>query len=188
MVAAAECAELHATVAAGEFFEALAAKRQAAESVRQVARAPLPVGGHGFVQPGEQLGRGAFVSQQAGVGVESHGRHAAADVAADGRRVEQFAGGDDGADAHLAGQVHVGHERDVADIVGAPQPVDRRGDVGRQRLDEPSREGRQMGLTHRGASSLGSGPTMRNSRFGALRRVIAAATAQRSRPRWVASR
>lgn len=59
-----------------------------------------------------------------GWGVECDGGHAAADVAADGVWVEELCGCEGDADADVVREVDVGHDGDVADVVGAGETVE----------------------------------------------------------------
>src|ERR1044072_5216492 len=96
-------------------------------------------------------------------------------------------GGDDGADADVAGEVDIWHEGDVADIVGLAASRDGFRHIDGERLGEPSGERCEGGghcvISSREGAGGPVGPMISKTSVGAFRRVIAAATSERSRPR-----
>jgi hypothetical protein len=100
-------------------------------------------------EPGKDLGGDSRIAKRVGIGVHGDGEHAAADVSADGLRVDQRRRGDDDANADLFGKVHVGHHRDVVDVGRAPQAVDGLRHILRQRRRQPRAQRRHSQLSHR---------------------------------------
>ena len=117
--------------------------------------------------------------------VEPDGGHSATDVAANGGRVDQAAGGERDTDTHLPRAVHVGHHRHLADVRGLREPIERADDVGRERAGEPAVYRHASGwesVGQRGSSPPSPGAVARYSKRsdGARFRVIACATSPRS--------
>jgi hypothetical protein len=108
VVAAAERSELDLHVASARRCSAFVGELDVA-----VAAFRLANGRHASAQLREQPRRGLLGVERDTRRVEAEHQHAAADVAADGLRVGRVRRSDDRADAHVFGEVHVGHHRDV---------------------------------------------------------------------------
>jgi hypothetical protein len=127
VVAPSERAQLEAALARFALLELRMRQRRRRQRLGQ-----RPGTGHGVlqrrdvgVQPTEQPGGNGPIAHRLGVVAEAQRRHAATDVATDGRRIEQPRGGNHGADAHLLREVHVGHDGDTANVVAGGEPRQR---------------------------------------------------------------
>jgi hypothetical protein len=99
-----------------------------------------------LVELRQQASGGVLVVDERRLDVERNSCHAAADVAADGGGVDQLARGDDGSDAHLLGEMDVGHDRHRGDVVAGAEAIDRQGYLAIDRFGEPGVDRRQRGI------------------------------------------
>ena len=187
VVAAAQRAELEPALPLGERLQRPVRQvaRLSAPGERQRAGAVPPPGRDALAEFPQHAAGVAGVAEGVGRGVERHRQHPAPDVSADGGGVEQAARRHRRPDAHVAGEVDVGHHRDVDDVVGPPDPLDRlpRRRLHRPREPLPDRGGRRcFGRVHGSPPSAGRAPagTAANDRLGARFRLTDRATTARS--------
>jgi hypothetical protein len=119
VITAPQGAQLDAPIATFHRFQAGMAERfigkRGGESPDGAGRG-MPDRRDPLAEPCEQSRGDALVRQAIGIAIETEGRHAASNVSADGLRIDGLAGRDDHPDAHPVGEVHVGHDRDAADV------------------------------------------------------------------------
>jgi hypothetical protein len=73
----------------------------------------------------QQLGGSLRILQRGGLHVNRDGQHAASDVASHCLGIDQVRRRDNYTDAHLSGKVYIGHHRDLLNIWGAPDSLNR---------------------------------------------------------------
>jgi hypothetical protein len=124
VIAAAERAELNSAVARGKSSKRWIAQRLLLQDCREFARLSMFIRGDSLVESRQHGAGSPFVVDRRRLDVERDGRHAATNVAADGRGVNQFLGGDDRSNAHLLREMHIGHQRYRTDVFRLPEPLD----------------------------------------------------------------
>jgi hypothetical protein len=80
--------------------------------------------GNASRQTGKQPTSFAFICQQVGRRLDCDRGHPAADVAADRRRIKEPLRGNGQADAHVARQMHIGHDRNMSNIFRSSYSLD----------------------------------------------------------------
>jgi hypothetical protein len=73
----------------------------------------------------QQLGGSLRILQRGGLHVNRDGQHAASDVSSHCLGIDQVRRRDNYTDAHLSGKVYIGHHRDLLNIWGAPDSLNR---------------------------------------------------------------
>jgi hypothetical protein len=77
----------------------------------------MPLHRNASTKFGKKCPRASLVAQNLRIGIESHGQHPAADVAANERGIDQLPRGNGQSDTHVLSAVHVRHDGDMTDII-----------------------------------------------------------------------
>jgi hypothetical protein len=126
VIAPPERPELQTTASRFLTFEPRVTEQCVTESLRQFGGCgPRAMHERGDLmrQARQHGGRGLFARQQVGLRIEPDRRHAAADIAADGCRIDQPVCGECHADAYVLGQMHVRQHGNVLDVLRSGHPV-----------------------------------------------------------------
>src|SRR5215831_14194069 len=82
-------------------------------------------GGHSTTKFGQDCPGHFRVSERRSIGIQSHGEHAATNITSDSLRVDQMRSRYGNADAHVGGQMHVGHYGYLLNVWGASEAFNR---------------------------------------------------------------
>jgi hypothetical protein len=150
VISAAEGCELDRASAPTHGLQAGMAKRFAHQvpGLRYDRTAIAPAGRHGPAEIGQDLPGDSRSFQRRSLKVQPHRQHPTSYVASDSLRIDQMRRGDDQADAHVGGQMNVGHYGYLLNIGGAPEAFDRLRHVTIHWRCQPCPDGRHRGFTH----------------------------------------
>jgi hypothetical protein len=127
VIPTAECRELERAFVPADGLKARMAERSAGHVLGLLNECP-PVSaarGHCPAKFCQDARRNSWIIQGFGFSVQGHSQHPTSDVASNGLWIDKVRCGDDNSDAYVGREMNVGHHRNLLNIRGAPEALDR---------------------------------------------------------------